>query len=86
LSINTLYIAGLRVFGLVRTTTPVFGPSVLLLPPRLSLSLIVLPRPSVATSPESGDDLVCPAIVGVPTPASAEARTISEGGAGLKEH
>src|SRR5262249_12973406 len=44
-------IAGFRVFGRVRTTTPVLGPSVLLLPPRLSLSLMFLPRPSCRDIP-----------------------------------
>src|SRR5271157_3425468 len=80
---RTLYIAGFRVFGRALTTTPTFGPSVL--PPRLSPSLIVLPRPSVATSPSLLGGEAQAAWRGAPAPPPAEAGTISEGGGGIKE-
>jgi hypothetical protein len=77
--------AGLRVFGRALTTTPVFGFSVLP-PPRLSLSLIVLPRPPVATSKPQSGDFARADRNAVPAAPPAEARTISEGGGRLKEH
>src|ERR1700733_5191711 len=83
---RTLYMAGFRVFGRALTTTPVFGPSVLPFPPRLSLSLIFLPRPPVATSPPHSGDPARPDHRWGLAPLSAEARTISEGGGGIKEH